>query len=199
MRQLIVSAVDNFIDIRSKPTNSVIELCRTLGIDIALHRNGHTKEARTELFQQKVAPVQISYLGYPGTLGAEFIDYVVADSMVIPSSHRHYYSENVIYMPNSYQPNDDARQISTVECTRAENGLPNNAFVLCCFNQSYKISPREFIVWMRRQAADDMFCGCYPLTSGRRGIYGSRPCRVHRSPAPNFRKESASGRAFGKA
>ena len=84
---------------------------------------GYTKEARTELFQQKVAPVQISYLGYPGTLGAEFIDYVVADSMVIPSSHRHHYSENVIYMPNSYQPNDDARQISTVECTRAEDRL----------------------------------------------------------------------------
>ena len=156
MRHRIVSAVDHFIDIRNMPTNSVIELCRTLEIDIALHRNGHTKEARTELFQQKVAPVQISYLGYPGTLGAEFIDYVVADSMVIPSSHRHYYSENVIYMPNSYQPNDDARQISAVECTRAENGLPNNAFVLCCFNQSYKISPREFTVWMRvMKAVDD--------------------------------------------
>ena len=156
MRERIVSAVDHFIDISSMPTGSVIELCRSLEIDVALHRNGHTKEARTELFQQKLAPVQISYLGYPGTLGAHFIDYVVADSMVIPSSHRRYYSESVIYMPNSYQPNDDARQISTMQCSRAEHGLPENAFVLCCFNQSYKISPKEFRVWMRvMKAVDD--------------------------------------------
>jgi protein O-GlcNAc transferase len=149
MRRRIVAAVDHFIDIREMPTQEVVDLSREHGIDIALHRNGHTKGTRTELFQHRLAPVQISYLGYPGTLGADFIDYLVADPVVIPEEERQYYSEKIIYLPDTYQPNDNTRQIAETNTTRADFGLPEEGFVLCCFNQNYKISPREFDIWMR--------------------------------------------------
>jgi predicted O-linked N-acetylglucosamine transferase (SPINDLY family) len=149
MRRRIVAAVDHFIDIREMSTQEVVDLSREHGIDIALHRNGHTKGSRTELFQHRLAPVQISYLGYPGTLGADFIDYLVADPVVIPEEERQYYSEKIIYLPDTYQPNDNTRQIAETNTTRADFGLPEEGFVLCCFNQNYKISPREFDIWMR--------------------------------------------------
>jgi len=149
MRRRIVAAVDHFIDIREMSTQEAVDLSREHGIDIALHRNGHTKGSRTELFQQRLAPVQISYLGYPGTLGADFIDYLVADPVVIPEEERQYYSEKIIYLPDTYQPNDNTRQIAETNTTRADFGLPEEGFVLCCFNQNYKISPQEFDIWMR--------------------------------------------------
>jgi protein O-GlcNAc transferase len=149
MRRRIVGAVDHFIDIREMSTQEAVDLSREHGIDIALHRNGHTKGSRTELFQHRLAPVQISYLGYPGTLGADFIDYLVADPVVIPEEERQHYSEKIIYLPDTYQPNDNTRQIAETNTTRADFGLPEEGFVLCCFNQNYKISPQEFDIWMR--------------------------------------------------
>ena len=149
MRERIINAVDHFIDIRELPTSAVVDASRELGIDIAIHRNGYTKETRTELFQERLAPVQISYLGYPGTLGTDFVDYLVADPVVIPKEQRRFYAEKIIYLPNSYQPNDDRRQIAPLNSVRADHGLPDKGLVLCCFNQTYKISPREFDIWMR--------------------------------------------------
>jgi predicted O-linked N-acetylglucosamine transferase (SPINDLY family) len=149
MRRRIVAAVDHFIDIREMSTQEAVDLSRKHGIDIALHRNGHTKGSRTELFQHRLAPVQVSYLGYPGTLGADFIDYLVADPVVIPAEERQYYCEKIIYLPDTYQPNDNTRQIAETSTTRADFNLPEDAFVFCCFNQNYKISPREFDIWMR--------------------------------------------------
>ena len=155
MRQRIVGAVDHFIDIREMSTSEVVQLTRDEGIDIAIHRNGYTTNARTELFQKRLAPVQISYLGYPSTLGADFIDYIVADPVVIPDEQRQFYSEKVIYLPDTYQPNDDTREIADTDTTRADFGLPEDAFVFCCFNQNYKISSQEFDIWMRVLKAVD--------------------------------------------
>ena len=149
MRRRIINAVDHFIDIKTADTSTVIDLARQKDIDIAIHRNGYTKNDRTELFASGVAPVQINYLGYPGTLGADFMDYIVADPVVIPDDTRRHYSEQIIYLPNTYQPNDDNRNISDKTITREEMGLPECAFVFCCFNQNYKISPIEFDIWMR--------------------------------------------------
>jgi predicted O-linked N-acetylglucosamine transferase (SPINDLY family) len=100
-------------------------------------------------FAYGLAPVQISYLGYPGTLGTDFIDYIVADPVVIPDDKRQYYSERIIYLPNTYQPTDNTRLISDKIITREDTGLPNEGFVFCCFNASYKISRKEFDIWMR--------------------------------------------------
>lgn len=149
MRRRIRVAVDHFIDIKHMPDIEVVDLVRSAKIDIAIHRNGYTRLSRTELFQHRMAPVQINYLGYPGSLGADFIDYIVGDSVVIPDSQRRFYSEKVIYMPHTYQPNDDKRQISSELTTRAEHGLPEKAFVIGCFNNSYKIGRKEFEIWMR--------------------------------------------------
>ena len=149
MRKRIINAVDHFIDIRTADTSTVIDLARQKKIDVAIHRNGYTKNSRTELFASGLAPIQINYLGYPGTLGADFIDYIVADPVIIPDDIRRHYSEQIIYLPNTYQPNDDNRTISDQTITREEMGIPNCAFVFCCFNKNYKISPIEFDIWMR--------------------------------------------------
>jgi predicted O-linked N-acetylglucosamine transferase (SPINDLY family) len=104
---------------------------------------------RLELFAYGLAPVQISHLGYPGTLGTKFIDYFIADPVLIPEDKRDYYSEKIIYLPNSYQPNDNKRFISDKAITREEAELPIDSFVFCCFNDNYKITPKEFDIWMR--------------------------------------------------
>jgi predicted O-linked N-acetylglucosamine transferase (SPINDLY family) len=110
---------------------------------------GFTKDTRLAPFAYGLAPVQISFLGYPGTLGAEFIDYIVADPVLIPKDKRQHYSEQIVYLPNTYQPNDSTRAISVRDMTREEMGLPSDGFVFCCFNSNYKISSKEFDVWMR--------------------------------------------------
>jgi predicted O-linked N-acetylglucosamine transferase (SPINDLY family) len=149
MRRRIVEAVDHFIDIKDMSTKEIVQLSRDHGIDIAIHRNGYTTNARTELFQNRLSPIQISYLGYPGTLGADFIDYLVADPIVIPEEQREFYAEKIMYLPDTYQPNDNTREIAETKTTRADFNLPEGAFVFCCFNQNYKISPQEFDIWMR--------------------------------------------------
>jgi predicted O-linked N-acetylglucosamine transferase (SPINDLY family) len=149
MRNRIVNAVDHFIDIKTADSNTVVNLVRQRNIDIAVHRNGYTKNERTELFASGLAPIQINYLGYPGTLGADFIDYIVADPVLIPEDKRQNYSEQIIYLPNTYQPTDNTRIISDKVIKRKSMGLPDKGFVFCCFNQIYKISPSEFDIWMR--------------------------------------------------
>ena len=149
MQKRIIAAVDHFIDIQNMPTTAVRECALEHKLDIALHRNGHTKNGRTELFAERLAPIQINYLGYPGTLGTDFIDYIVADTIVIPEDKQKHYSEQIIYLPHTYQPNDNTRAISQKTFTRADMRLPDKSFVFCCFNKNYKISPKEFDIWMR--------------------------------------------------
>ncbi len=148
MRQRLTDAVDAFHDVRALDDGAVVELARSKHIDIALDLNGHTAAGRLGIFAQRAAPVQINYLGYPGTSGANFIDYIIADTIVAPASSRPWFSEKVISLPHSYQANDNRRDISDRRFTRDELGLPENGFVFCCFNNSFKISAAEFDVWM---------------------------------------------------
>jgi protein O-GlcNAc transferase len=144
-----MSNVDVFHDVRPMSDIQVVELARSEKLDIAVDLKGYTGNQRVRLFSYGLAPIQITYLGYPGTLGADFIDYIIADPVVIPNENRRFYSENIIYLPNTYQPNDNQRVIADKEFTREEMGLPDNGFVFCCFNNNFKISPNEFDIWMR--------------------------------------------------
>ena len=148
MNRKIKSTVDHFLDVKNMPINQIIEITRKNKIDIVLDENCFTYNGRTELFQNRLAGIQINFLGYPGTSGANFIDYIVADKTVIPAYNKNFYSEKAIYMPHSYQPNDNLRKISINGKTRKDFNLPENSFVLCCFNKAYKISYLEFNIWM---------------------------------------------------
>lgn len=148
MRKRAVAAFDQFHDVRDKSDEAVAQLSRTLGVDIAIDLKGYTLDSRVGIFAQRAAPIQVNYLGYPGTMGASFIDYIIADRTVIPEKFRDLYSEKVAYLPHSYQPNDRRREIASRKFTRQECGLPPNAFVYCSFNANYKINPDVFDVWM---------------------------------------------------
>ena len=149
MRKKLLGAVDVFHDVREMNDLQIVDLARREKLDIAIDLKGFTQNERLGPFAYGLAPVQISYLGYPGTLGADFIDYIVADAVVIPGDKRPHYSEQIIYLPNTYQPTDNTRIISDKILTRGDMGLPSNGFVFCCFNNNYKISPKEFDIWMR--------------------------------------------------
>ena len=149
MRNRVSAAFDQFIDVRMMTDKAVAELSRKLGIDIAVDLKGLTQDERLGIFSYRAAPIQVSYLGYPGTLGADYMDYLIADRTLIPEQSRQYYSENIAYLPNSYQVNDRKRAISEKHFTREEMGLPSERFVFCCFNNSYKITPSVFDGWVR--------------------------------------------------
>jgi protein O-GlcNAc transferase len=149
MREKLMSDVDVFHDVREMDDMQIVDLARADNLSIAIDLKGFTQNTRLALFAYGLAPVQISYLGYPGTLGTDFIDYIVADPVVIPDNKRQYYSEQIIYLPNTYQPTDNTRVISDKIVTREDMGLPNEGLVFCCFNASYKISRKEFDIWMR--------------------------------------------------
>src|SRR6185436_7770886 len=103
---------------------------------------------RAEILGCRPAAVQVNYLGYPGTMGADFIDYILADAVVAPMEHQEHYSERIVHLPNCYQPNDRQRKIDETPVTRSDLGLPENAFVFCSFNNSYKLNAAMFDVWM---------------------------------------------------
>ena len=123
-------------------------IAREDSLDIAIDLMGYTKKMRLSIFSLRVAPIQISYLGYPGTTGSDSIDYLIADKVVIPDKFKKFYSEEVIHMPNCYQCNDSNRKTSKKEFSRTELGLPENDFVFACFNANNKITSKEFDIWM---------------------------------------------------
>jgi predicted O-linked N-acetylglucosamine transferase (SPINDLY family) len=149
MRARLEAAFDKFIDVSGSSEREIAELARQMEIDIAVDLAGYTGASRSGLFAWRAAPVQVNYLGYPGTLGAAYMDYLIADSQVIPKSARQHYTEKIVYLPDTYMVNDSKRSISEREFTREELGLPPEGFVFCCFNNSYKISPGTFEGWMR--------------------------------------------------
>lgn len=149
MREKVLPYIDHVFEIRDMPDRDVVALARSHGIDIAVDRKGYTQNARPQLFAHRLAPIQINYLAYPGSMGADFIDYIVADPVIIPEGEQHHYSEKIIYLPGSYQPNDNQREIAQTATSRADFRLPEDGFVFCSFNQTYKIGPREFDIWMR--------------------------------------------------
>ena len=149
MRARLVRAFDQFHDVRSKADLEVAQLMSGLGIDIAVDLKGHTRHARPGILAHRPAPVQASYLGYPGTTGAGFIDYVIADKTVLPFDQQPFYTEMIVHLPECYQVNASNRKIAARAPTRPEAGLPDQGFVFCCFSNNYKISPDVFDVWMR--------------------------------------------------
>jgi predicted O-linked N-acetylglucosamine transferase (SPINDLY family) len=149
MRQRLEKSFDQFIEVVNKSDMEVAQLSRDLNIDIAVDLKGFTQDLRTGIFAYRAAPIQVNYLGYPGTMGADYIDYIIADKVLIPLDAQSGYTEKIVQLPNSYQVNDRKRLISDKQITRQELGLPENAFVFCCFNNNFKILPATFASWMR--------------------------------------------------
>lgn len=142
------AAFDRTVDVRFLSNREVADLAREMEIDIAVDLKGFTGESRTGIFIERAAPVQISYLGYPGTSGMAAMDYLMADHVLVPEDQRRFYSEKIIYLPGSYQPNAAIKPIASLP-SRGAAGLPADGFVYCCFNRSYKITPETFAAWMR--------------------------------------------------
>ena len=147
--QRIKRAFSKFIDVSRMSDQAVVRLMRELEVDIAIDLMGYIAGSRTNIFAQRAAPVQVNHIGFPGTMGAEYIDYVIADRIVIPLEDASFFSEKIVLMPDTYWATDRKLAIAQRTPTRSEVGLPNNAFVYCCFNNSYKITPAVFDCWMR--------------------------------------------------
>ena len=146
----IKKAFDKFYEINNLNDNHVIELCRKLKIDIAIDLMVHTggTEYRPDIFVKKCAPIQINFLGYPGTSGSNHYDYIIADKTIIPEKHKKFYSEKVIYLPNSYQPSELNRPVSEDKnLSKKDFNLPEDKFIFCCFNTQKKIIPEVFDTW----------------------------------------------------
>lgn len=140
--------VAQFHDVSTMTDTAAIDLAQNCHLDIAVDLKGYTGLTRTQMFGKRLAPLHVSYLGYPGTMGTPAFDYIITDSTVTPESHEAFFTERLLRMPFSYQVNDNTRKISTRALTRADFSLPEQGFVFCCFNNSYKITPREFDIWM---------------------------------------------------
>ncbi|MBK9117541.1 MAG: tetratricopeptide repeat protein [Betaproteobacteria bacterium] len=149
MRARVRAAFERFVDVGQKSDRDVAALLRELEVDLAVDLNGHTLGSRTGALAWRPAPVQVSYLGFPGTSGADYVDYVLADRFVIPAAQRAQFTEKVVWLPDVFQANDRKRAIAARAPARAEAGLPDRAFVFCAFGNSYKITPAVFGVWMR--------------------------------------------------
>jgi protein O-GlcNAc transferase len=147
MTERIERSVDRFVDVSKIDDVEVVRLCRGLGLDIAIDLMGYTEHCRPEVFARRCAPIQINYLGFIGSMGVPFIDYLIADRFVVDSVNRQCIDEKVIYLPECFQVNDSRREISPVKLSRDGLGLPSETTVYCCFNSVYKFNPRVFSMW----------------------------------------------------
>jgi protein O-GlcNAc transferase len=148
-RARVIKAFDQFRDVRGESDGDISRLVRELRTDIAVDLNGHTMGARLGILAHRPAPIQAQYLGYLGTMGAEFIDYVIGDETVLPLAQQQFYAEKFVHLPDCFQAACSIRQIRPEAPGRRDLGLPDGAFVFCCFNNSYKITPSVFERWMR--------------------------------------------------
>jgi predicted O-linked N-acetylglucosamine transferase (SPINDLY family) len=178
MRRRVLAAFDQFVDVRYRSDRDIALLARNMEIDIAVDLKGFTSDARVGIFAYRAAPLQVSYIGYPGTMAAGYIDYLIADRTLIPSTSQKHYSEKIAYLPNTYQVNDRKRAIAVKAFSREELDLPPAGFVFCCFNNNYKIAPATFDGWMRilKQVDGSVLW-----------LLGDNPTAVH-----NLRKEAES-------
>ena len=197
-RKRVSQACEVFLDIHAMGTETSIEKIRGAEIDILVDLNGLTTGRRTDIFAARPAAVQVNYLGYPGTMGAEYIDYIIADRYVIPETDKDAYSEKIVYLPHSYQVNDSKRSIAADPGTREQHGLPKTGFVFCCFNNTFKITPDVFDIWMRLLRAVDgsvlwIFCENISAAenlkteASRRGVSADRLVFADRIPADKHR------------
>ncbi len=142
-------AFEHFLDLGGESDRAIAQEARRREIDIAIDLQGFTRDNRTNIFAQRCAPIQVNYLGFPGTMGAPYMDYILADAVVIPAGQETAYAEKIVRLPHSYLPHDSMRPIAPTVPSRAEAALPPDGFVFCCFNNSYKITPDLFAIWMR--------------------------------------------------
>ncbi len=149
MQKRLIAGCERFIDVRSRNDREVAALSREMEIDIAIDLKGFTEGYRAGIFAHRAAPIQASFLGYPCTMAAPYMDYIIADDVIIPPHLYQHYSEKVIALPGSYQINDRKRIVSDRVFTRRDLGLPDSGFVFCSFNNNYKIIPEMFDVWVR--------------------------------------------------
>lgn len=149
LRHRLELAFDEIVSIKSLDDAEAAQAIASRDIDILVNLNGFFGNGRQGVFSIRPSPIQVNYLGFPGTLGAEYMDYLIADSTVIPETEAGNYLEKIVYLPGCYQANDSKRPISDQALSRAEAGLPEKAFVFCCFNNTYKITPSRFALWMR--------------------------------------------------
>ncbi len=155
LRQRILGAFDHFVDARAMTVEQIAQTMREMEVDIAVDLGGYTSDTRTALFALRPAPVQVNYLGYPGTMGSDYFDYILADAQIIPPEQQAFYNEKVVYLPDTYLPTDASVRIAERTPTRSECGLPDTGIVFCSFSHDYKISPPVFDVWMRLLAQVD--------------------------------------------
>jgi protein O-GlcNAc transferase len=155
LRHRIKSAIENFVDVRAINDEDIADSIRRREIDVLVDLTGLTQYNRFSVLSRRVAPIQVNFLGFAGTTGADWMDYIIADRTIIPEEHFRFYREQVVWLPDTYQANDDKRVISERVPTRTECNLPEAAFVFCCFNSTYKIVPEIFAVWMQLLAAID--------------------------------------------
>lgn len=149
LRARMLNAFDRFIDVREMGSLQIAQMLRDMEVDVLVDLGGYTSDTRTDVLSFRPAPVQVNYLGYPGTMGVEYYDYILADPFLVSAEQMQYYSEKVVYLPDTYLPTDASVQISENTPTRAECGLPEEGFVFCAFCHDYKINPPLFDVWMR--------------------------------------------------
>jgi predicted O-linked N-acetylglucosamine transferase (SPINDLY family) len=198
MRARLARAFDRFVDARVLSDLDAARLLRESEVDIAVDLMGYTRESRPGIFAHRPAPAQVGYLGYPGTVGADFLDYVLADRVVLPEADDQFFSEKVVRLPGSYQANDRKREVAGRVPARGELGLPESGFVFCCFNNSYKVVPRMFDVWMRLldrvpgsvlwMLADNESAARNLREEARaRGVAPERIVFASRVPAPEYR------------
>jgi predicted O-linked N-acetylglucosamine transferase (SPINDLY family) len=152
-RARLVQAFDRFLDVGEKSDLEAARLLRDMEVDIAVDLMGFTGDCRPRILAFRSSPIQVNFLGFPGTMGAPYIDYIVADATVIPKESMGHYSESVVLLPDSYLPNDSQRPIAQRTPSRVEAGLPPQGFVFCSFNNTYKFTPQMFDVWMRLLSA----------------------------------------------
>ena len=165
-RRQRINAACRTVPLRGLSDLQAAQRVREHGVDILVNLNGYFGLARTGIFSMRPAPLQVNYLGFPGTIGAPYIDYIVADTTVITAEEQQHYVEQVVHLPHSYQPNDSTRPVALQPAHRADAGLPEEGFVFCCLNNAYKILPAVFDVWMRlvRQVPDSVLL-----------LYGEKP------------------------
>jgi protein O-GlcNAc transferase len=149
MRRRLDAAFDRFFDVRGESDEAIAARIRDTGIDILVDLKGHTEQGRLEVLARRPAPVQVHYLGYPGTLGGEAVDYFIADRVVVPAGADQFFTEKLVFLDGCYQVNDRRRAIAAETPSRLQCGLPERGFVFCCFNNNYKITPDMFAAWMR--------------------------------------------------
>jgi len=149
MRARLVAAFDRFVDLSKAGDLEAARLIYADAIDILIDLNGFTSGARTAIPAHRAAPIQVNYLGYSGTMGADFIDYIIVDRFVVPPDQQYFFSERLVHLPDSFLPSEEKPEIAGRTPSRAECGLPEQGFVFCCFNDSYKLTPAFFDIWMR--------------------------------------------------